>query len=228
MKARSHAVVLSACLALSTCLGWAWRPTRHLADQLEKVELTEIFPVAVGAWTVDANVPVQVISPDVEAMLNKLYAQNLSRIYVNPQGQRIMLSVAYGGDQSDATRAHRPDVCYPAQGFNILSQQRLRIPLANGSLPVEHMVAQLGGRVEPVTFWFTIGEQVAVSGTDQKWVQFKYGLDGVIADGILVRVSSIDKDEREAFAVQTQFIAALRAAVPSRWTARVFGRELAH
>ena len=98
----------------------AWRPTAHLADTRPKVQLETMFPKAFGGWREDDRMPVQLIAPDTQAMLNKLYNQTLSRTYINAQGDRIMLSVAYGGDQSDATRAHGPEVYYPVQGIGFL------------------------------------------------------------------------------------------------------------
>jgi EpsI family protein len=135
-----------------------------------------------------------------------------------------MVSVAYGGDQSDATRAHRPDVCYPAQGFEILSQDRAQLRLSDRQLPVEHMLSKLGTRVEPVTFWFAVGDHVAVSGTDQKLVQLRYGLRGVIPDGMLVRVSSIDPDPARGYALQAEFIRQMHSAFDPAWASRVFGK----
>ena len=199
------------------------RPTIHLADSERKVELETVFPASFGNWHVDTNMPIGIVSPDVQAMLSKLYNQTLSRTYVNRDGQRIMLSVAYGGDQSDASRAHRPDVCYPAQGFEVLSIGRSLLELPDGTLPVERMVAKLGPRVEPITFWFAIGSYVAVSGQDQKIAQLRYGLRGLIPDGMLVRVSSIDNDEKAAYALQADFVRQMQQAFDPSWVPRVFG-----
>jgi EpsI family protein len=204
---------------------WA-KPTRLLANDLPKVQLEQVFPEQVGDWSVDRSQPALIVSPDVEAMLAKLYAQTLSRVYVNPKGQRIMLSVAYGGDQSDATRAHRPDVCYPAQGFQVKSSGRQRVPLASGSeLQVGTMTAVLGSRVEPVTYWFAVGGSLAISGQEQKLAQLRYGLRGFIPDGMLVRVSSIDRDEAAAYALQAEFLQQMHRSMASAWTPRVFGSQ---
>jgi EpsI family protein len=202
------------------------KPSIHLAKQQQKIDLEQVFPTSFGEWKLDTYQSAGIISPDVAAMLQKLYAQTLSRTYIGPDGARIMLSVAYGGDQSDATRTHRPDVCYPAQGFQILSSSDNVVNLSSGALPVRRMVAQLGGRVEPVTFWFTVGEYTAVSGKDQKVMQLKYGLRGIVPDGMLVRVSSIGKDEEEAFKLQAQFIAEMKQAMNAKIQPRVFGSKL--
>ncbi|MCV2360221.1 EpsI family protein [Paucibacter sp. TC2R-5] len=224
---RWNALLLAIFFVLAGVLGPVLKPKIHLAEQQKKLDLEQIFPATIGSWTVDTNQPVGIISPDVAALLQKLYAQTLSRTYVGPDGSRIMLSVAYGGDQSDATRSHRPDVCYPAQGFQIISSSTGVVATPAGDLPVRRMVAQLGNRVEPVTFWFTVGEYTAVSGQDQKLMQMKYGLRGIIPDGMLVRVSSIGKDEAIAFQQQSDFIVAMKKSLETTARARVFGGKLA-
>lgn len=225
-RLRWHGLALAVLLASAGILGPMAKPSIHLADQQQKLDLEKVFPAVIGTWKLDTNLPVGIISPDVEALLKKLYAQTLSRTYIGPDGSRIMLSVAYGGDQSDATRSHRPDVCYPAQGFQINSASSGLVGVQTGELPVRRMVAQLGARVEPVTFWFTVGEYTAVSGQDQKIMQLKYGLRGIVPDGMLVRVSSIGKDEAAEFKLQAQFIADMKKAMDASFQPRVFGSKL--
>lgn len=223
---RLRALFATLLLVSASGLAHVTRPTVHLADQRGKVDIEQLFPTAFGKWRLDTSMPASIVSPDVEALLKSIYAQTVSRTYVGPQGERIMLSVAYGGDQSDATRAHRPDVCYPAQGFDILSNTNAQIDIGQGELPVRHMVAKLGQRFEPVTFWFVVGEQVAVTGQQQKLAQLRYGVRGVIPDGMLVRVSSINPDVKAAYELQTRFIADMRAAMPQASRARAFGSAL--
>jgi EpsI family protein len=222
---RLHALLFVLILAVAGVSAHRWRPTIHIADSMEKMNLEAVFPTQIGPWSVVLNVPAMIVSPDVAAMLENLYAQTLSRVYVNDKGDRIMLSVAYGGDQSDATRAHRPDVCYPAQGFQLLSLTSGSIDLPNGPLPVRRMVAKQGSRVEPVTFWFAVGDSVAITGSQQKLIQLRYGTRGLIPDGMLIRVSSISTAEQEAFAIQENFIRELSLSMGQSWLPRVFGKN---
>jgi EpsI family protein len=224
---RMRALFAALLLVSASGLAHVTRPTVHLAEQHEKVDLEALFPKAFGDWRIDTNMPVTIVSPDVEAQLKSLYAQTVTRTYVGPQGERIMLSVAYGGDQSDATRAHRPDVCYPVQGFDILSNTDARIDVGQAELPVRHMFAKQGQRFEPVTFWFVVGEHVAVSGQQQKLAQLRYGVRGIIPDGMLVRVSSINPNAAVAYQSQARFIADMRSAMPQPARLRVFGSALA-
>jgi EpsI family protein len=211
-------------LAIAAAAGaYAWRPTRFLADQRPKIVLEELFPKTFDGWRIDDNIPVQLVSPDQQALLNKIYNQTLSRTYINDAGYRIMLSVAYGGDQSDGTRAHRPEVCYPAQGFQIMSNSTATLGTAPSTLPARRLVAQQGSRIEPITYWVLVGEKVALSGVDQKFAQLSYSTRGTIPDGMLVRFSSIDSNSAQAYKVQANFINSLLAAMPATNRIRVAG-----
>lgn len=193
----------------------AWTPTRYLADTRAKVDLEATFPKAFGDWRVDDRMPVQLIAPDLQAFLNKIYNQTLSRTYVNSAGDRVMLAVAYGGDQSDGTEAHFPEICYPAQGFQILSQSRSEISAGQRPIPVVQLTAKLGTRTEPVTYWLVVGDRIALTGTEQKLAQLSYTLRGVIADGMLVRASTIDSNPVRGYKVQEAFLSELVRSLPA-------------
>lgn len=219
--------VLVMLLAVMAVVGaHALRPTKHLTDMRPKLDLAQLFPVQFAGWTEDTRGPVQLVSPDQQAVLNKIYNQTLSRTYVNAAGDRVMLSVAYGGDQSDGTRAHRPDVCYPAQGFQMRSDRSGSVSVGTHQVASRLLVAQLGGRIEPITYWVVVGERIALSGTDQKLAQLAYSTRGIIPDGMLVRVSTIDSNADRAYAVHRQFIEQLAAAVTGPNRARVFGNPV--
>lgn len=213
-------------LALMVCAAWGshvWTPTRHMADMRPKINLETLFPRSFGEWREDTRMPLAVISPDQAELLNKIYNQTLSRNYVNDKGERVMLSVAYGGDQSDGTSAHRPEVCYPAQGFQITGNRRVNLNIADRQVSARQLESKLGSRYEPVTYWIVIAEQTTTSGTEQKLAQLRYGLRGLIPDGMLVRVSTINRDSAAAYAVQESFLKEMAAAMPEPQRALVFG-----
>jgi EpsI family protein len=203
------------------------RPTHRLTDHLGGLDLERTFPAQFGEWQIDKRVPVQLVSPDLAQFIARIYTATLSRVYVDRRGDRIMLSVAYGGDQSDATRAHRPEVCYPAQGFEIISDGVGRIDTAAGVLRVRRLVARAAGRTEPITYWVVVGTRTALSGTEQKLAQLHYGLRGQIPDGLLVRVSSLSIDIPGAHRVHERFINQLSHALAPEVQARVMGEPAA-
>ena len=186
-------------------------------------DLESMIPKAFGEWTAHASAAAIVPAPDVEANLARLYSQIVSRAYVNPRGQHVMLMIAYGGDQSDALKAHRQEVCYSAQGFEIRSLERGELPASSRTIPVTRMHAVRGRRSEPVTYWFTMGNQVVLGRLERLQVQLRYGLAGWLPDGMLVRVSSFDGDPSHGYALHGDFLSGLFGAMRDADLARLIG-----
>lgn len=220
---RRKAIGVLLLMGAAAALAQAGKPTVQLADIHGKPDLPTLFPPAFGDWRVDTNLPVILPSPDLQAKLDAIYNQTLSRTYVNSRGERIMLSVAYGGDQSDGTRAHRPEVCYPVQGFQITANREAIVDLPGSHLQVRRLMSRLQQRFEPITYWLVVGGQAVTSGAQQKVIELLYGLQGEIPDGMLIRVSNIDHDSARGYALHDEFLRALFDAIPSSNRTRVFG-----
>ncbi len=188
-------------------------------------DLETVIPRQFGDWQIDPSVVPVTPSPDVEAQLESLYEQTLGRTYVNAARDRVMLSIAYGGDQRDALRSHRPDVCYRAQGFTVNSIATAPANVNGREIPVTRMHTVMGRRSEPVTFWMTMGNDVITGRAGRLVAQLSVGLtEGVIPDGMVVRVSTIDADVQRAYAVHDRFVHELLASMPPQAAARLTGR----
>lgn len=191
----------------------ALKPTIRLADGKPAVNLEEVIPNAFGDWKVDPQSMSAVINPQQQAFLNTLYSQTLSRTYIHTSGRRIMLSLAYGGDQSHDSQIHKPEVCYPAQGFRLLSSKKDTVQLLGSSLPVMRIITELGPRHEPVTYWIRVGDKVVRGAIEQNLTRMSIAMGGHIPDGMLFRVSEISQNDEESFALQDAFIQAILPAV---------------
>ena len=140
-----------------------------------------------------------------------------------------MLSIAYGKNQNSAsTAAHRPEFCYSAQGFVVKGSSVGQIRVQDHDLQVVRLMATAGQRREPITYWVTLGHSASIPGVSRKLAQLKYGLQGWIMDGMLMRISSLtpSTDEAElsaAKALQEQFVNDLAVAMPASDRARFFG-----
>ncbi|MDE2418802.1 MAG: EpsI family protein [Burkholderiales bacterium] len=220
---RLRAAFVMVLMVCASALAHWMTPTVHMSDTLGKPDLETLFPKEFNGWRLDARAAMVLPSPETQALLDSIYNQTLTRTYINAAGYRIMLSVAYGGDQSDGTRAHVPEVCYPAQGFQITANTSGRLVLDGRRVAVRHLMTKYGARDEPITYWLVVGDRVTVSRTDQKLAQFRLGLKGLIPDGMLVRVSSIDSNSARGYEQQAMFLADLAAAVPPSGRDRVFG-----
>lgn len=182
-------------------------PTRWMSEEAQRAPLEQALPKSFGDWRVDAAGAAAVINPQTQQVLDKIYSDMLSRTYVDSKGYRVMLSIAYGKDQRDSMQLHYPEVCYPAQGFTVLSNNIARVETGFSTLDVRRLVTNLGGRrPEPVTYWTTVGNQAVIGGNDKKMAEMSYGFRGLIPDGLLFRVSSIDPVPAEAFAAQDRFV----------------------
>lgn len=207
------ALLLAGLMGAASLGAIAARPTSRLADQRPPVVLETLVPRDIGPWHEEPQRVTQVVNPQTQALLDRLYSQILTRTYVNAEGYRVMLSIAYGGDQREGMEAHKPEVCYPAQGFSLQGSQAVRLETPYGPIPARRMLATLGRRSEPVTYWYTVGNRSVGSGIDKKLVEMRYGLSGRIPDGLLFRISSIDRDPARAARMQDDFIRQLLAGV---------------
>src|SRR5258706_1734393 len=155
------AFVLAALMLAASVGAILARPDRKLSDERPAIALEAMIPLQFGDWREVPLGQAKVINPQAQEILDKLYSQVLSRVYVNSDGYRIMLSLAYGSDQRGSLQAHKPEVCYPAQGFVLWKSERWLLGTAFGTIPARRMVASLGARNEPLTYWFTVGDKAA-------------------------------------------------------------------
>lgn len=207
MKFPLRNLILMLLMIAASGIAVALKPTKKIADQGPKIELETMIPQSFGEWQQEIFSTAQVVDPQQQATIDKFYSQTLSRTYMNAQGYRIMLSLAYGGDQTDAMQVHKPEICYPAQGFTVHEKRADTLHVrGGGNLPITRVSTSLGNRNEPITYWTTIGDKVVKSGGIQKkLVELSYALSGMIPDGMLIRVSSIDPDQARAYRMQDEF-----------------------
>jgi EpsI family protein len=204
---------------------YALKPTHMLADEKPPLVLERIVPTALGEWREDNAVALVTVDPTVQAKLDSLYSQTLNRAYINAQGDRILVSIAYGKNQnSQSTAAHRPEFCYGAQGFHIESMGYGTIELKNRQLKTVQLLADKDGRIEPISYWVTLSDKAIVPGVERKLAQLQYGLQGMIVDGMLVRISSLSPDKEHVdFQLHQRFLLDLEAALPADMKPRFLG-----
>jgi EpsI family protein len=206
-----------ALLMLASSVGaMTLRPSHRIVDEGSAVNLETMLPKQFGDWQEEPQHSGQVINPQQQEMLDRIYTQLLSRTYINSKGERIMLSIAYGADQSDAKQLHYPEVCYPAQGFQVISSSTGVVNTDFGDIRVKRILTVMGNRSEPLTYWSTVGNKVVVGNKETKLEQLRYGFRGQIPDGLLFRISSITSDVEAGYASQQSFTQDLIATLPER------------
>ena len=119
-------------------------------------------------------------------------------------------------------RTHEPEFCYPGAGFVVHMREVLRLETPFGEIPVRRLLTSKGPRVEPVTYWIKVGDK-AVMPSQSKLVELSYALTRRIPDGLLFRVSSIDRDRVQANRMHEHFINQLLEALPHADRKRLSG-----
>lgn len=206
------------------------KPEHLMADDRNAVEIDKIIPKSFGNWISSDAVENQIVNPVQEATIKKIYAQTLSRVYKS-NDQVIMLTIAYGKNQSDSTEVHRPDVCYPAQGFRVYAKRSDVLVTRYGKLKFERLMANNIQRLEPVTYWTVIGNKIVSGGLQTKLTKIEYGLKNKIPDGLLFRVSSvIDSESRKekAYQLQDQFLIDLLSSMKKADRNWIMGFDIEH
>lgn len=230
----SRRVPLSILLAAGLMLAGAGaslllKPSKMMADEKPPIVLHTDVPERFGDWKVDPNLVPVLPDPTVQDAVNALYSETLNRTYVNARGQRVMLSIAYGRNQnSESTAAHRPEFCYVAQGFAMRGFGKDQVTLPEHALKVVRLEAQMDRRIEPITYWVTLNDEASIPGIDRKLQQLRYGLQGYIVDGMLMRISSLadalaPSGSKPDYHLHDQFIADLEKAMSKGSRTRFFG-----
>lgn len=229
LKKHRVAYLVLALLLLAAGFGNLLRPNRALAAMSPALDLELMIPHAFGDWNEVRQPVALIVDPRQQQTLERTYAQILQRVYVNRDGDRLMLSISYGTDQRRDMAVHFPEVCYPAQGFNLMRVSDGVIETTQHYLQVRRLETQFGNdRHEPVTYWMTVGDAVVIGSAERRLAELRYGLKQIIPDGVLVRVSSIGSDTSHQFAVQEKFVVALLASLSREPLSRLVGVSRDH
>lgn len=217
---RSVAVLL--CAVLLCILGYALQP-RLTENTVDEAALDRLIPKRFGDWVeVKSTVPQVTTATDQALSDQQPYDAQIMRTYRNSAGQSLMVAIAYGRNQRQEIKVHRPEVCYSAAGRKVVSVKPTDFNLTSSEGdPVVgmQMLARLPRQEldEAVLYWIRIGHTFSQSGLTQRLHILSEGLKGRRSDGILVRFSQIlvkDSDLAASYELQKKFARELLAATP--------------
>lgn len=216
MIARRSFLLGGACLAAAVA-GTALKPRREV-PLLKGAKLSAVVPATFGDWiSEDMSDPLAV---NGEGTLSaKLYNELVVRQYVNPKTETaITMLLAYGGRQSDELQLHRPEICYPAFGFDLVRNEPLSLPVGGkATVPARRLVAEQDGRRESIIYWSRMGELLPQDGGQQRKARLEIAMQGIIPDGLLSRFSIVGEDPNHDWATIEAFVTQLIASIaPNR------------
>jgi len=214
MATRRHALMGLLCLG-ATGSAFALTPRRRVSLAGNR-RLEAVFPRQFAGW---AERPTDaLVVPDYEdSLASKLYSQIVGRLYVDPDGVMVMMLVAYGDTQNDLLQLHRPEVCYPSFGFAIERSEATKVPLSPATaIPARALTATSSQRIEQILYWTRIGEHLPTDGRQQRLAKLEDQFAGIIPDGVLMRISTLNGDAAEGLAINRRFARdLLRAMTPA-------------
>ena len=118
------------CLLVASGAGYQWLAERY-ARASESVPIPagtlSRLPLSIGDW-IGRDVPLDdriIRATDTDDRVNRVYARYATR-------QNVALWVAYGVHFRDLM-PHRPEVCYPGNGWTLEETRRLELKAADGS-----------------------------------------------------------------------------------------------
>lgn len=218
---RIQIVVASIAILGSAVLAKVLAPSELMARSSAAPTLETVIPKKFGTWTLVPEIsPVKPTDPEEyyqpDALSAKVYTQEVGRGYTDGHGNIVMLLVAYGPVQNYRLKSHRPEICYTANGFRISDKTQATVNYRNDSKSIKttRLIAQRETRLEPLSYWIRVGNDIANGVVDHQLSRLKYGLKGQIPDGALIRVSTINLPPEASYKLQDQFIRDLLAAIP--------------
>ena len=208
---RRHFVV-GAILAGASAGTYAAQPkVRH--TPIDKQKFASWVPEKIGPWTVVSASGVVLPPPD--ALSARLYDNLVTRVYAGPDEPPVMLCIAYNYKQDGVLQLHRPEVCYPAGGYQLSPTVPVTLALGPGrEIDANAFAATSTERVEQVLYWTRVDNAFPRSWLDQRIVVMKANLRGAIPDGALVRVSIADGDQSRSLETLRRCLATFLEGAP--------------
>jgi len=153
------------------------------------------LPMSAAGWQ-GKNVPYPDWLPE-ELGANEFFI----REYTNDRGGAATFYAAYFDARYGGT-THNPDICYPAQGWEIVERSRLAVQVEGADLEVTRMLIQKGLTKQLVLFYFQTGDQTI---PELSGYRLRAIVQGILFNKIgaaIVRVSApvtetVEKTERE-------------------------------
>lgn len=203
-------MVLASCFVAAYLLAYHLQPVVSRGGAVPQFE--KLLPERFAQWqSVPSLVPQVDLSTNTEAGndYDKPYDAVLMRSYKDQSGHVVMLAIAYAMQQTQEIKIHRPEYCYHAQGFSVARQVPVTLAAGVQQLTGNGLLVRRNGRNEWVQYWIRIGSGFPRTGMDARLQLLKESMQGKVPDGILIRVSSLIKNDDEIpqqTAIQEKFL----------------------
>jgi EpsI family protein len=153
-------------------------------------------PPRFGQWSAVSSSGVVLPPPD--ALRDRLYDNLVTRVYQAPGASYVMLLLAYNNVQDGVLQVHRPEVCYPAGGYQLSETRRIDLSAMGRTIPANIFTATGPRETEQVAYFTRLGDSFPRTWAEQRLSVVRANLDGKIPDGMMLRVSLYGTDQPAA------------------------------
>lgn len=191
-------------------------------EPIERSLFESLIPDDVGPWRFASRDGVVLPPPD--ALSDRLYDNLVTRVYNSRTDRPVMFLLAYNNRQDGVLQIHRPEICYPVGGFTLSPIQDVDVPLdADQTLPAQAFVARGYDRDETVLYWTRVGTEFPRRWSQQRLSVVRANIDGIIPDGLMMRVSTLGNDLQTELPILRRFVDEFAEAAPASLQSILFG-----
>jgi EpsI family protein len=210
-------------LGMAAASGTAFaRMPKPNSPAIDKAKFEALIPNVVGPWRFVTESGV--VLPPQDALSDRLYDNLVTRVYADNAGRSVMFLIAYNNQQDGVLQIHRPEICYPAGGFQLTPTNDVDVPLAGGRvMPAKAFLASGSDRDEMVLYWTRVGSDFPRRWSRQRLSVIRANLQGIVPDGLLVRASTLGGEMTTELAVLKSFMAEFIGAAPAGLRPILFG-----
>ncbi|WP_174284562.1 exosortase C-terminal domain/associated protein EpsI [Sphingomonas bacterium] len=213
-----RSLLAGAAMMATSATAYAVMP-RHAEHRLARRKLGTLISKQIGPWQNSSAVGIVVTNSEVDQ--SDGYDQLLTRVYSAPGLPTIMLLIAYGSTQGGSLQLHRPETCYPGQGFHIGDFEETDFGFRAGSVvQARRFTAWRDSRTERLVYWTRIADSFPLDTAHEYSAIFNSVLRGIVPDGALIRISTIGENIANSDLAITNFARSMIA------TATPMGRQI--
>jgi len=188
-------------LVLVVFLGAVYAKKAMHSEYMSTYEL----PGRIGDWQGEN------LDTNLDFLRSELGAQSiLFRTYVK-QDTTITLYLAYYKDVDSANRVHSPTVCYPGQGWKVISDDVLGLNMNGRKVDINRLVIEKEKERELVYNWWQTGDAAFPRNSTNRFYQMYKSVSGDNPSTVWVRLStsmnrSAHADESDIGRLTTEII----------------------
>jgi EpsI family protein len=211
-QARTRIIIL---IVLFGCASWAARATSHYrAATIRHPPDWDVLPYQLGEWS------------GRDAKFDPMYGKDPSdtmmlRTYEGTNHKHVFVYIGFYADLPAFMEIHNPEICYPAQGWSIVSNGESDLALYRGKIHrAQQMLISKEDNSRLVMWWYNVGSHPFEDRLRYVYLSLAFSSLQGRTDGSLVRLEApLEGEEQEAARVRLErfrsdFLPSLDLALP--------------